>query len=148
MSENKFTINKNTLNVLSDIMDNLELDEVELKANDSYVRFARNGNKNKGSRNETVDSKIINAKHLADEIKSKEYIINAPVVGRVYLSPGPNAMPFVKIGDSIKKGQVILIIEAMKVMNNVKADKDGIVKKVLVKNEEPVEYGQPLIILE
>ena len=71
----------------------------------------------------------------------------SPMVGTVYHSPAPNAPAFVQVGDSVSAGQVIVILEAMKVMNPVKAKKAGIVKRILVENAQPVEYDQPLFII-
>lgn len=74
--------------------------------------------------------------------------ITSPMVGTFYRAPSPGAAPFVEVGDTIKKGQVIGIIEAMKLLNEVEADKDGVVKAFAVENGQPVEFGQPLVILE
>ncbi len=72
------------------------------------------------------------------------HYIKAPMVGTFYRAPAPGADPFVKVGDRVKKGDVVCIIEAMKIMNEIKSDVDGIVEEVLVENAHPVEYGQPL----
>jgi len=74
--------------------------------------------------------------------------IEAPMVGTFYRSPSPDAQPFVRDGDRVKKGQVVCIIEAMKLMNEIESKVAGRVVKVLVENAQPVEYGQPLILLE
>ncbi len=74
--------------------------------------------------------------------------IDAPIVGTFYKSPSPEAPSFIKVGDKISADTVVCIIEAMKVMNEIKAEKSGVVKEILVENAKPVEYGQPLIILE
>ena len=72
----------------------------------------------------------------------------AQMVGTVYLSPGPNADTFVKVGDTVKEGQTLFIIEAMKVMNMIKSQKSGVLKQVLVQDAQPVEYGEPIMIIE
>lgn len=74
--------------------------------------------------------------------------IFSPMVGTIYTSPDPTAEDFIKVGDTISAGQTILIIEAMKVMNQIHATKGGTVKAILVENEQPVEYGEPLVIIE
>jgi acetyl-CoA carboxylase biotin carboxyl carrier protein len=74
--------------------------------------------------------------------------IKAPMVGTVYLSPQPDAAPFVKLGDAVREGQPLLIIEAMKVMNQIPAPRAGRVAQILVADGAPVEYGQPLVVLE
>ena len=73
--------------------------------------------------------------------------VEAPLVGTFYAGPSPEGEPFVKVGDQVKKGQVLGIIEAMKLMNEVESDYDGTVEAVLVKNEQMVEYGQPLFVI-
>ena len=71
----------------------------------------------------------------------------SPMVGTFYRAPSPGAAPFIEVGDTVKKGQVIGIIEAMKLLNEVEADKDGVVQAFAAENGQPVEYGQPLVIL-
>ncbi len=73
---------------------------------------------------------------------------SSPMVGTVYLSPEPGAAPFVKIGDQVEEGQTLLIIEAMKTMNQIPAGKAGVVKRILVEDASPVEFGDPLVIIE
>jgi len=74
--------------------------------------------------------------------------IKAPIVGTFYRAPAPDAPPYVEEGDRVEKGQVLCIIEAMKLMNEIESEVSGIVKKILVKNGEPVEYGQPLFLIQ
>ena len=74
-------------------------------------------------------------------------VIKAPMVGTFYRSPSPDAKPFVEVGQSVKEGDTVCIIEAMKLMNEIEADAAGVVKAILVENGQPVEYGQPLFIL-
>jgi len=78
---------------------------------------------------------------------SEGHIVKSPMVGTYYRCPSPGAKSFVEVGDSVKKGQTICIIEAMKLMNEIEADKDGVIKAVLVENGQPVEYGEPLFII-
>jgi acetyl-CoA carboxylase biotin carboxyl carrier protein len=75
------------------------------------------------------------------------HVVKAPMVGTFYRSASPDAKPFVEVGQTIKEGQTICIIEAMKLMNEIEADASGVVRAVLVENGQPVEYGQPLFIL-
>ena len=75
------------------------------------------------------------------------HVIKSPMVGTFYRSSAPGAKPFVDIGQSVKSGDTICIIEAMKLLNEIESDHDGVVKEILVENGEPVEYGQPLIVL-
>ena len=73
--------------------------------------------------------------------------IKSPMVGTCYLAPEPGAADFIKVGDSVKEGQTLLIVEAMKVMNPIAADKSGTVKSILVENAQPVEFDQPLVVI-
>jgi acetyl-CoA carboxylase biotin carboxyl carrier protein len=75
------------------------------------------------------------------------HVLKAPMVGTFYRTPSPDAKPFVEVGQTIKEGQTICIIEAMKLMNEIEADASGVVKAILVENGQPVEYGQPLFII-
>ena len=90
----------------------------------------------------------------AGEVKKKSIIentdthITSPIVGTAYLAPDPGSKKFVEVGQKIKKGQTIMIVEAMKTMNHVPSTQDGVVDKILVKDGEPVEFGQPLISLK
>ncbi len=74
--------------------------------------------------------------------------IDSPIVGTFYRAPSPDAEPFVKIGDRVDSDNVVCIIEAMKVMNEVKAEKSGVIKEILAENTSPVEYGQPLFVIQ
>tara|TARA_B100000315_G_C14335014_1_gene476988 strand:- start:36 stop:422 length:387 start_codon:yes stop_codon:yes gene_type:complete len=89
---------------------------------------------------EKIVSKRIQIKH--------DNAITSPMVGTVYLSPEPKAKAFIKQGQTVKKGDTLLIIEAMKTFNPIKAVKSGIVEKILVNDSEPVEYGQPLLVIK
>ena len=80
--------------------------------------------------------------------KPNEHVITAPMVGTFYASPTPGAKPFVEIGDEIKVGQVLCIIEAMKMMNQIEADRAGRITSIMAQNGDPVEFGQPLFVLE
>ena len=76
------------------------------------------------------------------------HTIDAPMVGTFYTASAPGAPDFVKVGDSVSEGDTVCIIEAMKILNQIEADKSGIVKSILVENAQPVEFGQPLIVIE
>jgi acetyl-CoA carboxylase biotin carboxyl carrier protein len=75
------------------------------------------------------------------------HVVKAPMVGTFYRSPSPDAKAFVEVGQAVKEGETICIIEAMKLMNEIEADASGVVKAILVENGQPIEYGQPLFIL-
>jgi acetyl-CoA carboxylase biotin carboxyl carrier protein len=76
------------------------------------------------------------------------HAVKSPMVGTFYRASAPDAKPFVEVGDTVKAGQTICIIEAMKLMNEIESDKDGVVKAILAENGQPVEYGEPLFIIE
>ena len=95
------------------------------------------------------DNEIINIDEPTEkEVDVSGEAIKSPIVGTAYLSAEPGAKPFVSIGQKIKKGETVMIVEAMKTMNHVPATLDGIVKKICVEDGQPVEFGQVLIILE
>ena len=73
--------------------------------------------------------------------------IDSPLVGTLYRAPGPDAKPFVQVGDRVNADTTVCIIEAMKVMNEIKAEKSGVIKEILVENGQPVEYGQPIFVI-
>ena len=83
-----------------------------------------------------------------ENTKVSGHTVTSPLVGTFYSAPSPDAPSFVNVGDRVKKGQVIGIIEAMKLMNELESDFDGVIKEILVKDEDVVEFGQPLFILE
>jgi acetyl-CoA carboxylase biotin carboxyl carrier protein len=83
-----------------------------------------------------------------DEVTQRLITVTSPIVGTFYRSPSPDASPFVELGLKVTKGQVLCIVEAMKLMNEIESDVDGIVVKALVENGQPVEYGEPLFLIE
>ena len=95
------------------------------------------------------DSDIINSDEpIEEKIDISGEPVKSPIVVTAYLSPEPGAKPFVVVGKKIKKGETLLIVEAMKTMNHVPSTKDGVVKKICVEDGQPVEFGQTIIILE
>ena len=94
-------------------------------------------------------NEIINSDEpIEEKIDISGEPVKSPIVGTAYLSPEPGAKPFVVVGKKIKKGETLLIVEAMKTMNHVPSTKDGVVKKICVEDGQPVEFGQTIIILE
>jgi acetyl-CoA carboxylase biotin carboxyl carrier protein len=96
----------------------------------------------------TVTSVSAPAATVAVEEKITGHIVRSPMVGSFYRSATPTAPAFVEIGQSVVEGQTLCIIEAMKILNQIEADKSGVIKKILVENAQPVEYDQPLFIIE
>jgi acetyl-CoA carboxylase biotin carboxyl carrier protein len=83
-----------------------------------------------------------------DDVRNHPGVVKSPIVGTAYLTPEPGAPPFISEGAAVKQGDTLLIVEAMKVMNPITAPKGGVVKAILVNSEQPVEYDQPLVIIE
>ena len=97
------------------------------------------------NRKQTKESQTSN---IQEKEINKENIVNSPMVGVIYLTPEPTKPNFIKEGQHVKQGDVLMLIEAMKTFNEITAPKSGIIKKILVLNSQPVEYGEPLIIFE
>ena len=141
---------KQAIKELTNMLEELNLSEIQIE-NDKIgkVKVARNNykqqipnvfNDQEKTDNDAKNENLIN--------KDEENIIKSPMVGTIYLQPEPDSDPFIKTGDKVKKGQTLLIVEAMKTMNDIVADKNGTIKEILVKNEQPVQFDDPLIIIE
>ena len=145
-------IDKKIIKELSDYLDEFNLTEIEYSENNVKYKVSKSS---KGVVHEQVISTGNQARSsspasspvAADNI-NKANIIKSPMVGTAYLAPEPGAKPFVTVGANIKKGQTIIIIEAMKTMNHVPSTNDGVVKKILVTDGEAVEFDQDLILVE
>ncbi len=85
---------------------------------------------------------------VAEPAEIQGHLVKSPMVGTFYRSPSPGAKAFVEVGDTVKSGDTICIIEAMKLLNEIECDKDGVVKAILVENGQPVEYGEPLVVID
>ena len=141
-------INKKIIKELSDYLDEFNLTELEYKEKDTAIKVSKNNFSinnqavpvQNNSSPKTDNSKIDNKK-LGIEITS-------PIIGTAYHSPEPGAKKFVEVGNKIKKGDTIMIVEAMKTMNHVPSTSNGIVREICVNDGQPVEFGQTLIILE
>ena len=141
---------KQAIKELTNMLEELNLSEIQIE-NDKIgkVKVARNNYKqqipNISTNQEKTDNDAKNENLINEDT---ENIIKSPMVGTIYLQPEPDSDPFIKTGDKVKKGQTLLIVEAMKTMNDIVADKNGTIKKILVKNEQPVQFDDPLIIIE
>ena len=130
-------INKKIIEELTKYLEEFNLSEIMYSEGTTKVKVSRN---------------INNSSVITQEVKKKKSIVEengthvtSPIVGTAYLAAEPGGKTFVEIGQKVKKGQTIMIVEAMKTMNHVPSTKDGTVNKILVKDGEPVEFGQPLI---
>ena len=133
-------INKKIIEELVSYLKEFNLSEIEYSEGATKVKVSRSIN------NPGVISVGEEKKKSIIENTGKH--ITSPIVGTAYLAPEPGAKKFVEVKQKIKKGQTIMIVEAMKTMNHVPSTQDGVVNKILVKDGEPVEFGQPLISLE
>ena len=141
---------KQAIKELTNILEELNLSEIQIENNKvGKVKVARNNYNlqipNISTNQEKTDNDVENENLINDD---DENIVKSPMVGTVYLQPEPDSDPFIKIGDKVKKGQTLLIVEAMKTMNDIVADKNGIIKEILVKNEQPVQFDDQLVIIE
>jgi acetyl-CoA carboxylase biotin carboxyl carrier protein len=136
---------------LSKLLEQTGLSEIEIENKDvGRIKVAKNlfnSNVLPLSPNNTNDNLVAKEDDKGEQ-KDLSNAISSPMVGTIYLKPDPESNPFVSEGDKVKKGDTLLIIEAMKTMNNIPADKDGVIKKVLVENEQPIQFGDPLVIIE
>ena len=137
-------IDKKLIKELVDNLDEFKLTELEYQIGDTKIKVSKETKiVAAGKVSETI---TLNNKALLNDEEGTG--VKSPIIGTVYLSAEPGAKQFIQVGDKIKKGQTILIVEAMKTMNHVPATSDGIVKSILVKDGQPVEFGQTLILLK
>ena len=136
---------------LAELLTANELTEIEVEDGDRKIKVARDLRPIIGATHAAAPAAFgpavdVPASAAAEELVSGE-TVKSPMVGTAFLSPEPGAKPFVNVGDAVKAGDTLLIVEAMKVMNPISAPKGGLVKKVLVADAQPVEFDQPLVIL-
>ena len=137
-------INKKLINELVSCLEENKLSELEYSEKDIKIKVART------SINDNSKIKVVHNNN--NEIKEGKIVsgteIKSPIIGTAYLAPEPGGKKFVEIGKKIKKGDTVMIVEAMKTMNHVPSSKDGVVKEIAVDDGQPVEFGQTLVILE
>ena len=136
-------IDKKLVKELVSSLEENKLTELEYSEKDIKIKVVRNST-NEISRTQVLENKNENQnkkKIVGTEIKS-------PIIGTAYLAPEPGGKKFVEVGKKIKKGDTVMIVEAMKTMNHVPSTKDGIVKEIIVEDGQPVEFGQTLVILD
>ena len=148
----KFKVDEKAIELLNKLLKKHNLSEIEVKSGSKSIRISKI-NKISGDVNASVLTSSDNANKI--EIKENQSpkrdiknTIKAPMLGTLYHAPSPKAEPFIKVGSKVKSGDVIFIIEAMKTMNQVKSDRSGTVKKILVENGLPIEFNQDLVIIE
>ena len=148
----KFNIDKKAIEMLIDILKKNDLTQIEVKDGRKSIKIAKDNLKLQSISQDTRDFKNSKVQdEVSKDIKEQgkfENAIKAPMLGTLYHAPSPKAKAFIKVGKKIKAGDTLFIIEAMKTMNQVKSDRDGTVKKILVENGMPVEFNQDLVVIE
>ncbi len=138
-------IDKKTIKKLKDCLDEFSLNEIEYSYKDTKIKVSQ-----KTSSQVVSSSPIVS--NQTNQIDTKQDIsgnkVTSPIIGTAYLAPEPGGKKFVEVGKKVKKGDTIMIVEAMKTMNHVPSTFDGIVKEICVSDGQPVEFGQTLIIIE
>ena len=142
-------IDKNIIKELSDYLDEFNLTEIEITEKDTKIKVSKN---NVSISNQPVQTSPY-TQTVNQSVSEKPSIksgteITSPIIGTAYHAPEPGAKKFVEVGKKIKKGDTIMIVEAMKTMNHVPSTQDGVVKEICVEDGHPVEFGQTIIILE
>ena len=161
MTQNRAKDDINFINDIAELLCKNDLSEIEynkkLSENSSISIKIKKGmeqvlpfdpNNSNLANNFLNSNPVENNQETVEEITENSSTLNSPMVGTVYLSPDPNSDPFIKIGDTVKEGQPVLIIEAMKTMNHIPANKSGTIRKIFVNDASPVEFGDPLIMIE
>ena len=142
-------IDKKIIKELSDYLNEFNLTELEYTEKDTKIKVSKS---NISINNQNIPSstnKLKNSDSINTPNDSKSGIdITSPIIGTAYHAPEPGAKKFVEVGKKIKKGDTVMIVEAMKTMNHVPSTSDGIVKKICVSDGQPVEFGQTIVILE
>ena len=142
-------IDKKIIKELTEYLDEFKLTELEYTVKDTKIKVSKNSisvNNQSVPNPKVVSSSSSDANTSDDIISGIE--IKSPIIGTAYHAPEPGAKKFVEVGKKIKKGDTVMIVEAMKTMNHVPATSSGVVKKILVNDGQPVEFGQVLIVLE
>ena len=142
-------IDKKIIKELTEYLDEFKLTELEYTVKDTKIKVSKNSisvNSQSFPNPKLVSSSSPDANISDDIISGIE--IKSPIIGTAYHAPEPGAKKFVEVGKKIKKGDTVMIVEAMKTMNHVPSSSNGVVKKILVNDGQPVEFGQVLIILE
>lgn len=154
-AKSKDGFEKEFIKELADLLLETGLSEIEIERSGLKVRVARNLHVTTdivaaaAPAPAAVQSHAAAAQEAASADDSKHPgAVRSPMVGTIYLSPEPSAPPFVEVGSQVREGQTLLIIEAMKTMNHIPAPRSGTVARILCQNEQPVEFGEPLLIIE
>ena len=142
-------IDKSIIKELSEYLDEFNLTEIEITEKDTKIKVSKN---NVSISNHPVQTSA-NTQSTNQNVFEKPSVksgteVTSPIIGTAYHAPEPGAKKFVEVGKKIKKGDTVMIVEAMKTMNHVPSTADGVVKEICVEDDRPVEFGQTIIILE
>ena len=142
-------IDKSTIKELSDYLEEFNLTEIEITEKDTKIKVSKN-NLSINNQPVTTSANIHNEnKNVSEKLIVKSGTeITSPIIGTAYHAPEPGAKKFVEVGKKIKKGDTLMIVEAMKTMNHVPSTSDGVVKEICVADGQPVEFGQTIVVLE
>ncbi len=140
-------IDKKLIKELVNCLGEFNIAEIEYQDGDKKIRVSK-AQKSYSEKNLTSAVVSPNKSVLTGNSEHKGTRVKSPIIGTAYLAPEPGAKKFIEVGDKIKKGQTVMIVEAMKTMNHVPSSAEGTVKKIMVNDGQPVEFGQTLIILE
>ena len=139
-------IDKKLIKELVDNLKEFDLTELEYQDGQKKIKVSKATRGSEQIKSSSVVSPNKSVLKSSDE--SEGIRIKSPIIGTAYLAPEPGAKKFVEVGDKIKKGQTVMIIEAMKTMNHVPSTSDGVIKKILIEDGQPVEFGQTLVLLK
>lgn len=156
MAEKKSGIDQALIRDLANILNDTDLTEIEVEQDDLRIRVSRAGTPQYVQAPIAAPSyaapaaaaPVAAAAPAAAPARNPANVVNAPMVGTVYMAPAPGARPFIEVGATVKEGQTLIIIEAMKTMNQIPSPKSGKVTEILVDDGHPVEYGQALVVIE
>ena len=143
----KFEIDTDLIRKLADLLVETGLSEIELGDGDRRIRVVRNGVATLSPQEEPA-ALVGEPASVSAEGEHPTGAVTSPMVGTVFVAPEPGALPFISVGDEVSEGQTLFVIEAMKVMNPIRAPQPGKVTRILVSNGDPVEFGEVLVVLE
>ena len=140
------------IKTLIEMLEESNLNEIEVSQGDESVRISKGKDPLDYIENNQINTSISSQEKVSkNEDETRKFVgnqVKAPLVGTFYRKPSPESDPFVKVGDIVKKGQVLCIIEAMKMMNEIKSEFDGEVSSIEIENGQPVEFGQTIIVIQ
>ena len=139
-------IDKNIIKELTDYLNEFNLTEIEYTDKDTKIKVSKSNSSSSSQVVSVASSTLASTKEKPKTVSGTE--VKSPIIGTAYHSPEPGAKKFAEVGKRIKKGETIMIVEAMKTMNHVPSTADGIIKEICVEDGHPVEYGQTIIIVE